>query len=187
MRGGTTTVLLGAAAEQTATAVSAQTTATSEGTPPPSATGTAAPRATATPRPLGPAVHIVTAQGAAGSGPLTATCPADELALTGGWKIDASAHILEEIGGRDGWSVSSSASGAALLAYAVCLQRVTGPSIAARPANVTVAPNAASTVVANCNAGEVLIGGGFLIPDTVDITQFHSTADHSGFSLTVVN
>jgi hypothetical protein len=44
MRGGTTSVLIGASAEQTATAISAQATATSEGTPPASATGAAGPR-----------------------------------------------------------------------------------------------------------------------------------------------
>jgi hypothetical protein len=120
---------------------------------------------------------------------LTANCPADELALTGGWTTDASAHIVAAARGGNGWSVSDSASGTTLSGSVVCLNHFTGASVPIKPplANVTVAPNAAATVAADCAADEVPIGGGFLIYDALDVFQFHPTADGRGFSLTVAN
>jgi len=191
-RGGTTTVLLGAA-EQTAT--SAQATSTAEGTPPTSPAGTAGtggisgPRATSTPRPPGPTVHVVNVQGHATVYGLTTSCPTDELALSGGWSADANTRISvsdhSSVQNTNGWTLDAREPNAPLTAYVLCLQHLAGASITSRSAAVTIATDAASTVVASCQAGETLIGGGFFI-DVGDITHFSPTADHTGFSLTVV-
>jgi hypothetical protein len=183
-RGGTSTATLGAATEQTATAISAQATATAEGTPFAIATGTAAPQGTATPRPPAPTTHIVANTGD-GSG-VDAQCPSGELALTGGWGTGANAPINYAGRKANGWGVHSLAAQALVNANVLCLQHVAGAAITERFANIAAAAGAASTGVATCHAGEIPVGGGFNTPP-IDIVSVRPTADHSGYSLTVVN
>jgi hypothetical protein len=192
-RSGTTTALLGAAADQTATAASAQATSTVERTPPPSATGTAAPHATATPRPSGPAVHIVSAQGIVNSTStgVDALCPTGELALSGGWRTDASHPILSSRRRNQdnvSWLVGSySTSDTPLTAYVLCLQRSAGASITERMATSEIAAGAGGSVAVPCFAGEVPVGGGVAYSPDFDVSHFGLSPDQSGFSLTVVN
>ena len=79
-RGGVPTILLGAA-KQTATVVSAQATATSEGATPGSPTGTAGSS--------GPHTTATVQDGVAAK----VQCPSGELTLAGGWSTDATAPI----------------------------------------------------------------------------------------------
>lgn len=166
LRGGTTRVLLGAAAEQTATADNAQATATSEGTPAPNATGTAAPHSTASPHPAAPAVHVVSAQRTATTGSLVVvSCPKGELALSGGWKSDANTPIINSSRSGNGWRVSPlSSTGAPVTAYVLCLQHVAGASITEHSVTVAIGANKYGQDVADCNPGEIAIGGGFGVP-----------------------
>jgi hypothetical protein len=165
-----------------------QATSTSEGTPPTSPTGTAGtsgPHATATPRPPGPAVHVVSAQGTT---PLTASCPTDELALSGGWTSTNSVPISSSSRKGNGWMVHApSSSGALIGSYVMCLLRVSGATITERSAGVIIDPGA-NTVAATCATDEVLAGGGLSIASApIAITHFSPTADHTGFSVTAVS
>jgi len=166
LRGGATTVLFGAAADQTATADNALATSTVEGTPATNATGTAAPRSTASPHPAAPAVHVVSAQRTATAGsPIVVSCPNGELALSGGWKSDANTPIINSSRSGNGWRVSPlSSTGAPVTAYALCLQHVAGASITERSVTVAIGTNKYGQNVADCNPGEIAIGGGFGVP-----------------------
>ena len=178
-RGGTTTGLIGAAVDQTATAINAQTTDTVEGTSTASATGTAAPRATATPRP-NPAVHTVSAQATVKSGTsVVASCPTGELALSGGWKSTTSAPIYNSTRSGNGWRVfPNSATGAPVTAYVMCLQHVAGAAITERSAQITAQPRAFARAFPTCHSGEVPVGGGFANPSPgVQIDVFHYITD----------
>ena len=165
LRSGAAT-LLGAVADQTATADNTLATSTAEVTPPSNATGTAAPRSTASPHPLAPAVHVVSAQKAATAGsPVAVSCPKGELALSGGWKSDANTPIINSSRSGNGWRVSPlSSTGAPVTAYALCLQHVAGASITERSVTVAIGANKYGQNVADCNPGEIAIGGGFGVP-----------------------
>jgi hypothetical protein len=184
-RGETSTAVLGAATEQTATMSSAQATSTAEGTPFASATGTAVPHGTATPRPPAPAVHIVgnTGDGSA----VDAMCPSGELTLTGGWSAlpNAPINFIGRSAGN-GWRAHSFSLTALVGTYALCLQHVAGAAITERFAGVTAAAGATGTGVATCHAGEIPVGGGFNIAGG-DIVSLGPTADHSGYNLKLAN
>jgi len=192
-RGGMTTVVLGAAAEQTATASSAQATATTAGTPPTSATSPALPHPTATPRPTatpGPTVHVATSSGEISNG-VAARCPSGELMLSGGWKADASATLLGSYQYTSGtvisWELNFLDSPGQATASTLCLQRMTTASLIQRRASTTVDAGASGTVIAACAAGEVLVGGGYGNVTHGDLVNSDVSPDHSGFRLTAAN
>jgi hypothetical protein len=195
-RGRTTTVLIGAAADQTATPSNTSATATTSGTP--RATTTAPttptpPRATATPTPPGPGVHILSAQGIVNSSysGVDAVCPTGELALSGGWLADANHPVLASLRLNRSdvdWQVGAlSKTDLPMSAYVVCLQHAPEASITERQDFVEVASGAAGTVVTPCLAGEVPVGGGLTHAPDFTIAHFGLSPDQSGFRLTVVN
>jgi hypothetical protein len=70
-------------------------------------------------------------------------------------------------------------------AFVVCLQHAAGVSIRERQTIFAIAANSSGTGVAACNAGEILVGGGFNGEGTnVDISHLSPSADHTGFILT---
>jgi hypothetical protein len=194
-RGGTTTVLLGAASDQAATASSAHATTTAEGTPLPSGTaGTTAPHATATPRQAAPAVHLVSAQGTASTGSsVSVSCPSGELALSGGWKTDASTTIYNSSraggSGGNGWRVfPRSPTGASVTVYALCLQHVSGALITERSVQLTPGANAGANNGVRCAIGEVAVGGGYASPAPgVALVELDEYTDFTGVGGSVIN
>jgi hypothetical protein len=189
-RGGTTTVLLGAA-EQTAT--SAQATSTAEGTPPARATATAHPYSTSTPRATatpGPSVHVVSALVSRVIG-LLVKCPGGELALAGGWKAAASTPIYVTSryahGAESGWGVDTLPSSDQVTLSILCLQGATDAAVTERMAATTIPVGVAGTVIAACAAGEAPIGGGYAQVDRGALVDMEVSPDHRGFRLIAVN
>jgi hypothetical protein len=188
-RGGTTTVLVTAPADQTATAISAQATTSAASTASANATGTAT-RATATPQPPSPAVHVVTAQGTVTTGSsVAANCPNGELALSGGWLSTATAPIYNSSRSGNGWrAFPRSASGAQVTVSVMCLQHVAGASITERLVRVTADAGRFASGVATCNPSEIPIGGGFANPTSgVEVVQLKLASDLSGIRGDIVN
>jgi hypothetical protein len=177
-QGGTTTVLVVPVAGQTATAGSAQATASagggstpSSGTPTatsaatatPTSAPTATPTATPTPTPLGPpATHFVLVQATVNTGtPVVVSCPAGETALSGGWASSAGAPIYQSSRDGNGWQVYANGSNALVNAYVMCLKNDPSVSVTERTASVTVAPSSHDNTFALCNTGEWVAGGGY--------------------------
>jgi hypothetical protein len=100
-----------------------------------------------------------------GEGSVVATCPSGELALSGGWAVryDSGATIYRSArSGTRGWAVYVNHPSSALVtSYAECLTGAPGAAIAERSASVSVAPSTANQAFPKCNAGEVVVGGGF--------------------------
>jgi len=181
-RGGTTTVLIGVAADQTATAGGAQGTVTAGGVPsvgggtPLSGGGGIRPTPTTgvlVPPSIHQAVNQLTLSGF-GEGSVVATCPAGELALSGGWAIPYGLGATVYRSSRSGtraWAVYVNHPSSALVtSYAECLKGAPGATIAERLAQITVAVNATDKADATCNAGEVVVGGGFALDQHQGVT-----------------
>jgi hypothetical protein len=191
LRGGTTT-LLGAAAEQTAD--SAQATSTAEGTPAVSGTttlGTPAPHGTATPR-LAASVEIVTKVATPSAPvPVIATCPSGELALSGGWTTSIkSVPFLSSKRNGNGWQVipnpATSTQSTRVAAYVVCLQHLAGATVTERRATSIVNANSDGQTTAECNPGEIAVGGGFAI-DSSELEQLALDPNLTAYRMTVKN
>jgi hypothetical protein len=194
-RGGTPTAAGGLAASQTATSASAQVTASAvtgstvtanpvaSATPAPSPTS--APTATTPPQP--PAVHFVVAQATVStSTPVVAQCPSGELALSGGWASNGSTPIYNSSRSGDGWRVFPYTSGALTNAYVMCLQNDPGASITELASHITIASGAIGNANIPCNAGEVVVGGGYANP-TPGVEIYNFTASGNGWGGYAVN
>jgi hypothetical protein len=112
-------------------------------------------------------------------GPVTATCPAGELALSGGWGTnpsDGSNPVVynSSRSGSGGWNVYVQHSGSTLVnAYALCLKNASGAAVAERYAGaLSVSANTYGTKFASCNAGETLVGGGFASSSGLTLYNF---------------
>jgi hypothetical protein len=117
---------------------------------------------------LGPSVHQVANQATlsgTSAGPVVATCPAGEIALSGGWSIPPHAGALVYLSGRhsaQSWSVYvRHGSSVDVTTYAECLANAPGATIVERVGYGSVSPGTDGFAHANCNAGEVVVGGGF--------------------------
>ena len=117
---------------------------------------------------FGPSVHQVVSQAMlSGSsvGPVVATCPAGEIALSGGWSIPAHAGAFVSSSARSSvrsWAVYvRHGSSLGVTVYVECLANAPGATIVERAAYVSVAPGDFSGTVVDCNTGEVVVGGGF--------------------------
>jgi hypothetical protein len=106
------------------------------------------------------------------TGPVVATCPQGELALSGGWDIPSNgARVFAAKVVNNGWAVSVSTSGQAsttVTSYVECLRGATGTSVIQRAVTLAIAPTIASFTVdnaniysANCQQNEGLVGFGF--------------------------
>jgi hypothetical protein len=174
-------------ATATATAGAGQPTATI------AATGTSTPGSmgggggggthhTPTPTPtLGthapPSVHQVVNQitlSGTNSGPVVATCPAGELALSGSWAVPyASGATIQRSArsGTRGWAISvAHTSDMLATSYADCLKDAPGATITERSASYSAPANTIKYAQIVCHTGEVVVGGGFATQIGVEIT-----------------
>jgi hypothetical protein len=107
------------------------------------------------------------------TGPVIATCPQGEFALSGGWDIPSqSARVFAAKVTNNGWAVSVLPLGhpatTTVTAYVECLRGATGTVITQRAITKTIAPTVASDQVDNasitagsCQQNEGLVGFGF--------------------------
>jgi hypothetical protein len=107
------------------------------------------------------------------TGPVVATCPQGELALSGGWNIPTqNARVFAARVVNNGWAVSVLPVGhpatTTVTAYVECLRGAADVSVIQRTTTRTIAPTAASDGVDNasgyigaCQDKEGLVGGGF--------------------------
>jgi hypothetical protein len=112
-------------------------------------------------------------------GPVTVTCPAGEVALSGSWATSSSDGTNALVynssrNGAGGWNVYVQHSGSTLVnAYAMCLKNASGATVAERFAgSLSVNPGAYGSKFASCNAGETLVGGGFASSNGLTLYNF---------------
>jgi hypothetical protein len=116
-------------------------------------------------------------------GPVTATCPSGEVALSGGWATNSGdgtgVHVYNSSrNGTGGWNIYAYHVATTLVnAYVECLANASGATIIQRSASQALANYGASWdgayPSASCNAGEKIVGSGFTmdIRDSVQSTQ----------------
>ena len=106
------------------------------------------------------------------SGTVSAVCPQDSLLLGGGFESGAGMKITKTMPDPTGWVVSgtnSSAGELALTVYAACLHNAAGTvRVVSADMPVSGAP------FANCQAGEIITGGGYGF-DTNSLEVYIST------------
>jgi hypothetical protein len=181
---------------QTATAGSTDPTetvaATSTSTPGSSGGGGGGSYRTPTPTPspgthAPPSVHQVVNQvtlSGTNSGPVVATCPSGELALSGGWAVvpynTTGATILRsKRSGTRGWAISvAHALDVTVTSYAECLKDAPGATVAERSATLSVPAGGVAGYKVPCNTGETVVGGGFATQSGVNVLG--TTADSVG-------
>jgi len=112
-------------------------------------------------------------------GSVVATCPAGELALSGGWSIpynSGAAVIRSSRSGTRSWTIAVYHTASVLVtSYAECLIHASGATIAERSATAYVVPNGDNSAYPTCDTGEVLVGGGFELPDTPEVEVYSFT------------
>jgi hypothetical protein len=125
-------------------------------------------------------------------GPVTVTCPAGELALSGGWATspsDGSNPIVynSSRNGIGAWNVYVQHSGSTLVnAYAMCLKNASSAAVTERYAGaLSVSANTYGTKFASCNAGETLVGGAFA--SSTGLTLYNFTASGASWGGYVFN
>jgi hypothetical protein len=99
-----------------------------------------------------------------------ATCPAGEVALSGGWLIDAHGNVKASQRSGNGWGISVlSVDGAnvSVTTKVLCLGGVPGASAQEVSQLATANPKTGIRITATCPAGSVVVGGGFVN----DLTQ----------------
>ncbi len=178
----TATAAAGGVTNGQPTAISATATlpqSTPTNTPP-----SAAPTATATTfivccLTLAPSVHEVVKQvtlAGTDTGPVTVSCPSGEVALSGGWATTNRSDLFVFNSTRSGtgsWQVYVGHSSSLLTnAYVECLRYASGATITQRLVQVSVAPGGINSATASCNAGEVLVGGGYALNTGLELYNF---------------
>ncbi len=170
-----------------------------QSTPTPAPTNT--PPDTATPTPtthviccltiLLPSVHQVVSQttlSGTNVGPVTANCPAGEIALSGGWATSNRSDLQvynSTRSGTGGWKVYVNHSSSLLVnSYAECLRNASGATITERLTQVSVPAGGTNSAVASCNAGEVLVGGGYALNTGLELynTSAASASQWRGYA-----
>jgi hypothetical protein len=120
---------------------------------------------------------------------VVATCPAGEIALSGGWAVlyTSGATILRsKRSGTRGWSVYVSYPSTVLVTvYAECLANASGATITERPAQVSVAPGATVDAYPTCTTGEVIGGGGFALDANLVLYVFTNRSDTQWWGMVV--
>jgi hypothetical protein len=98
--------------------------------------------------------------------PTVVTCPAGEVALSGGGSVGANGSIKESHRYRNGWSivvVSLDGATVALTAAVVCLGNVPGAAVIEMMQTESLPAGAQGTFVnAVCPAGTMVVGGGWV-------------------------
>jgi hypothetical protein len=125
---------------------------------------------------FGPSVHQVVSQATLSGtsvGPVVATCPAGEIALSGGWAVayNSGATIYRSARtGTGGWGVYvRHPATVGVTTYAECLSNASGASIAERVEYTSVGAHGFGRTLPSCNAGEVLVGGGFALATGLEL------------------
>src|SRR6185437_11977824 len=160
------------------------TTTDTIGTPVPTTSGTHS-SPTATPVPAKPSVHQVSNQvtlSGTSTGPVNASCPSGELALSGSWGLsgDATAAPIDSFrNGSRGWSVyATHASPVTVKVYVECLRHASGATVGEISHPLVVPASSTASAIAQCLAGQVVVGGGFEAPmgdETYELTAYSGT------------
>ena len=115
-----------------------------------------------------PYVHQVVSQATLSGtsvGPVVATCPSGEFALSGGWSIPAHAGAFVSSSVRASvasWAVYvRHGSLLGVTVYVECLANAPGATVVERTAYVSVSPSSFDFTYPSCHVGEALVGGGF--------------------------
>jgi type II secretory pathway pseudopilin PulG len=126
-----------------------------------------------------PYVHQVISQATLSGtsvGPVVATCPSGEVALSGGWAVayNSGATIFRsERTGTGSWGIYvRHSSSVGVTTYAECLANASGATIAERAAYTSDSPGYAGGAMPSCNGGEVLVGGGFAFQNDLHLYYF---------------
>jgi streptogramin lyase len=141
--------------------------------------------------PATPSVHEVaqtTTLLGGDTGPALATCPAGERALGGGWSVPTSqARVFAARRTGDAWSVSVQPLGhpasTTITVYVECLANAPGAVVTQRAGLGSAPANTSGVVVATCNSGETLVGGGFDLsaaPTTLELRTDTPQTPESG-------
>jgi hypothetical protein len=132
---------------------------------------------------IAPSIHQVVSQTTLSGtdiGPVSVSCPAGEIALSGGWASSNSSDIFiynSTRNGTGGWKVYvNHASSLLVNSYAECLKNASGATIAERLTQVSVAPGSTNSAIASCNSGEVLVGGGFALNTGLELYNFSANS-----------
>jgi hypothetical protein len=143
--------------------------------------------------PIVPSVHQVSKQESLPASSPTVvdlSCPAGELALSGGWLLPANASgTLIVRSARYGklageWSlIIAHDSATTVTIYAECLRHAAGATIIERLSSVTVPANNYAWTETPCAGGELLVGGGyFYLPYGLELYNFlRSNTDHTAW------
>jgi hypothetical protein len=127
-----------------------------------------------------PTVHQVSLQKTLSGTDLsfgTITCPAGEIALSGGWIVPddgSSAKVYHfRRNGTGGWSLLvMHTTTTTVTAYIECLKNAPTATIVERSSGITVPANGDTFTNAACNAGEVVVGGAFDTPPGLTLYNF---------------
>lgn len=139
---------------------------------------------------LVPSVHQVVNQvslSGTSSGPVTATCPAGELALSGSWATNSSdgsgAIVFNSTrNGSGAWNVYVSHSGATLVnAYVNCLKNPPAGATVSEvwAGGLSVPANSYGTKFASCGS-DTLVGGGFASNNGITLYNFSNSGSSWG-------
>jgi hypothetical protein len=100
-------------------------------------------------------------------GPVTVSCPAGELVLSGGWATSPSVGSYPIVfkssrNGNGSWSIFVDHTGTTVVtAYALCLKNAAGATVTERAATVQLVDSELNGTHVTCNRGEIVVGGGF--------------------------
>jgi hypothetical protein len=115
-----------------------------------------------------PFVHLVSTSRQVLAGdvaPTVATCPAGEVALSGGWDVPAAGSVLASQRMGNGWGIvvqATAGSGVSVTASVACLAHVAGTTVQELSSSVTLASGTSIYTHVDCPPGvSGAVGGGF--------------------------
>jgi hypothetical protein len=105
----------------------------------------------------------------ANTGPATVVCPANAIALSGGWKIASQGvHVFAAKFNGNMWSVYASHTVSmkitvpiVITVYVECLENAVGASMTTKSFSLTMNPHADGGQALNCDSQELPVGSGF--------------------------
>ena len=126
-------------------------------------------------------------------GPVTATCPSGELALSGGWATSPSLGAYPVVfkssrNGSAGWSIFVQYTGTTVVtAYALCLKNAAGATVTERAETGLVHAQSSGWQSASCNRGENVVGGGFSGYTGMKLSDSHGSDDFINWAVYPTN
>jgi hypothetical protein len=135
---------------------------------------------------LSPAVHQVVSQVTLSGtrvGPVIATCPSGEIALSGGWAVayNSGATIYRSARlSAQSWAVYvMHSSSVGVTTYAECLANASGAAIVERDTYESAGSGSFNETAASCTGAETLVGGGFALSTSqIDLLAFGPSNVH---------